>query len=239
MMLADVGYIESLSEKLRSQRLDDGIYKDECFVRHHSAYKSISRLPPCMKTVVYCDGSAEINDCEKTESVLRTRAGLTTEFRALKPRISELAAASSSFNQPRQKDDPVTKILPIKEPRSAPNPLPEIRFLRKRNDEGIEFSSSSEEELRELFLRASSMKRTAVGKIHRPIAPLELCQRKTQLGFNECETESVRKRCKSTRGNLKKKLRISRPSLNMDKMMATKLYKGKKEKKDFLPIRET
>lgn len=230
-MLADTGYLENLTESLRRQRIDDS-FKGECF-GHLRNTVGFQQAVPCRiissrtKTLVYQE-PLRTNSVDKTSTNSHNRK-------------TKLSSMSTEITKPVQEVKPhkTFKEISYLKPKA---PLPEIcspliqKDLLDKPETSLEILSSSEEELRELCSNQNKTFRilnqiphrvpnTSPGKSLRLTRKAEKnCTNETNSGFEDNDDKDMsRKRNKTFRGSFKKKMKLSRPSLNMDKMLATRL----------------
>ena len=110
-------------------------------------------------------------------------------------------------------------------------------------DEALDLSSSSDDELRELFkskVKPSEQDRALQGKSD---GSENYSARKNGLAQDQSDKiDTRRKRHKTSRGSLKKKLKISRPCLDLEKMVERRLEDlktdGKNPESIFHPIHQ-
>lgn len=256
MMVADVSYLDNLTEKLGRQRLDDGF-------SHAGAGESLHRtqpvpdfhLTPRQKALLICkprdldfslgkDSSKpglysrgflrlETGACSKSAFVTET----SVRRNKLAP-MKRFAASKRSFLRCDSPD--ITRQTYTSEAAAV---------SRELDSDSGNLSSSSDDELRELFIRSTNQFKTkpreGIKSEKTRSDPALSSAQSPGISFSANmdvnEKDNSRKRNKTTRGNLKKRQKFSRPSLNLEKMLAARIGKelgNNRPESSFFPIHE-
>ena len=231
-LVAEVTRVDKLTEKFGRQRIEEGLVygaekigsqlaannsaSDVAFTEHHRAWLI------CERPRVRGKPERRTGQANKPRVASRNLPHLThrkspplvSEVRIIKVRNSKRGLSQSQ--NPSERED-------------------ESRFDKDRlyvtlggSDEGFDLSSSSDDELREFYscktelLEANSDGNLDVSEKHSIRLP--------DLVKDQSDKEARRKRNKIYRGSLKKKLKVSRPSLDLEKMLARRMEDTRSDK---------
>lgn len=231
-LVADVTRVDKLTEKFGRQRIEEGfVYGaektgsqlaannnagDAAFTEQHRAW-FICERPPVRGKPERRTGQAN-----KPRGASRNLPRLT--HRKSPPLVSEVRIIQVRNNKRgiSQNQDPSE--------REDESKLCKDRFYisLRDNDEGFDLSSSSDDELRELHsCKTEFLEANPDGNLD---AAEEHSIRLPDLVKDQSDKDARRKRNKIYRGSLKKKLKVSRPSLDLEKMLARRMEDMRSDK---------
>ena len=246
-LVADLGHVESLTEQFGRQRLDqDRFFNAESLRTQFAANNSISELqlsPQPSAWLIY-NGTSE-KDAHAIDTV-----------RAYKSNREDNELVGSDVSQPLLFQSGVAGYISSKrtikrsqcfkasqEKMQITGIKAEIsNTARSERDERIDFSSSSDDELRDLFLFQLKTKHAAEDDRRKEShSELRLTPPQGLTIKDPVQKDNRRKRYKTCRRTLKKKLKTSRPCLDLEKMLGKRMEDERSEKKSesfFLPIHQ-
>lgn len=230
-LVADVTRINNLTEKFGRQRLEEGLaYSPESclgsqlatnnntsevrFASHHSAWLICEKTP----------AKDKLGKRSKAHSVSRNLLHLSD--RESPPVVSEVRivkVGSSKRNLRRNQ--------------AARSPNEEngfelvkdrLNIVLKENDGGLDLSSSSDDELRELNSRKNAAIETNFEE--NAESAETLCTQSLSSAKEQGDKDTRRKRNKICRGSLQKKFKVSRPCLDLEKMLTRRVEETENNK---------
>lgn len=239
-MLAEAGFLDILTESFRRQRLEDPALEDECYGNLRSPleiqpYKMSSRKSGSTREKI-----------AKEENRNATNINGNTKRSTVSTELSKPLKVN-------EKDRKTYEEKPEKLNASSNERDSFYEDGKNRLDKPDcfqEILSSSEEELRDLCSELNktfqASKEIEIPRVIPQESTEEIPQRtknakicNSEKQFTDIDKDLYRKRYKSTRGIFKKKIKFSRPSLNLHKMLATRfspLHKDFVSYGNFCPI---
>lgn len=230
-LVADVTRINNLTEKFGQQRLEEGFaYSAESylgsqlatdnntsevrFASHHSAWLICERTP----------AKGKLEKRSKAHSVSRNLLNLSD--RESPPVASEVRIVKVGSGKRNLRRNQAAKSA--NEENGFELVKDRLNIVLKENDGGLDLSSSSDDELREL----NSCKNEALEtNFEENLESAEtLCTRSSSLAKDQGDKDTRRKRNKICRGSLKKKLKVSRPCLDLEKMLTRRVEETENNK---------
>lgn len=248
-LVADVTRVESLAEQFGRQRLEEGLAHraeslssqlsvdnnapDVKFLPHHSAWLICERAPSKSKQERHTNQGIKQYKTSRNLQHLNDRESpqLVSEVRIVK--------VNNKRNFKRTQ-----AVKPSRGEKEYALDKEKLNTVCNEEGEGLDLSSSSDDELRELFLceaKPAEMDSTRLGKAG---GAEDDSARPTGLLMDQIsdKSDTRRKRNKICRGSLKKKIKISRPCLDLEKMLARRLEDlktdNKKPENIFHPIHQ-
>lgn len=230
-LLADVTRVDNLTEQFGRQRLEDGLaYRAEDLgsqfasnnnasdirvASHHSAWLFCERMPTKGKLE---RRSSQVKQASKTHSASRNLLHLNDSESP--PLVSEVRIVKVGSSKRNLKRNQATKHAD--EENGFELVKDRLNIVLKEGDGGLDLSSSSDDELRELY---SCKTETLETNLERKAESAETLwsPRPSCLAKDQGDKDTRRKRNKICRGSLKKKFKISRPCLDLEKMLARKV----------------
>lgn len=223
-LVADVTRVDKLTEQFGRQRLEEGLAYgadslgsqlaannnagDVTFTKHHSAWLICERSPVRGKL------ERRTGQGNKTHGVSRNLPHLS--HRRSPPLVSEVRIIKVGSNKRIIRRTQIAN--PSKKEDEGELDKDKLYVALREGDEGLDLScSSSDDELRELYsyktepFETNSEGNADNGEIHSTRLP--------GLVKGQSDKDPRRKRNKFCRGSLKKKIKISRPSLDLEKML--------------------
>lgn len=232
-LVADLTRVDNLTEQFGRQMLEEGLaYRAESlgsqlaannnagdvrFTAHHSAWLICERTPA--KPGKFERRTSQAN---KTHSVSRNLVHLRTD-RESPPLVSEVRIVKVGSSKRSLKRNQVEKSS--KDENGYELDKKEFKnIVLKEGDGGFDLSSSSDDELRELYSCKTEPLETNFKTSNAAGCP-ELLSPTRSPGFakGQNDKDTRRKRNKICRGSLKKKFKISRPCLDLEKMLARRV----------------
>lgn len=226
-LVADVSRVDNLTEQFGRQRLEEGLaYRAESLgsqlaannntsdvrlASHHSAWLICERTPAKGKF------ERRSNQADKAHSVSRNLLHLNDKKSP--PHVSEVRIVKVGSNKRNLKRNQVAK--PAKEDNGFELVKDRLKIVLKEGDGGLDLSSSSDDELREL--NSCKVEATETNFEGNAESTETLWTRPSGLAKDQGDKDTRRKRNKNCRGSLKKKFKISRPCLDLEKMLARRV----------------
>ncbi|KAL9969336.1 hypothetical protein ACROYT_G021537 [Oculina patagonica] len=230
-LVADVSRVDNLTEKFGRQRLEEGLaYRAESLGSQLAANNNTSdvRLASRHSAWLICErtpakGKLErrSNQAGKTHSVSRNLLHLSDS--ESRPVVSEVRIVKVGSSKRNLKRSQVAK--PAKEDDRFELVKDRLKIVLKEGDGGLDLSSSSDDELREL--NSSKIEATETNFEGNAESTKT---RQAGLAKDQGDKDTRRKRNKNCRGSLKKKLKISRPCLDLEKMLARRVESTENDK---------
>ena len=232
-VVADVTRVDSLTEQFGRQRLEDSLAR-----RTESLGSQLSAAAADNHAVdvrLASNGSAEWIICERphTKSKFENHANHTIkaqrvgrnlqhlDVRESSQLISEVCIVKVVGNKRNLKRNQTVKPSMSRKKECA---FDKQNTACNKREEALDLSSSSDDELRELFkskFKPSEQDRSLQGKSD---GTDNYSARKNGSAQDQSDKiDARRKRYKTSRGSLKKKLKISRPCLDLEKMVERRL----------------
>jgi len=238
-IVADVARVDNLTEQFGRQRLEEGLaYRAESrssqlatsnntrdvnvkLASHHSAWL-ICQRPPAKGTL-----ERPTSQAGKTHGVSRNLLHLND--RESKPVVSEVRIVKfGSSKRPNLKRNQAAK-PPKEEDAGYEVDRGKLNAVLREDYGELDLSSSSDDELRELNsckieALQTNFERKAEG------AEDNSARLPPGLAKDQSEKDTRRKRNKICRGSLKKKFKISRPCLDLEKMLERRAKAAENDK---------
>ena len=247
-LVADVTRVENLTEQFGRQRLEEGLgHRAENLVSHLSAENSTSdvRFSSHRGKWLICDGTPANSKHERraSQGIEQHSVSRHLQQRESPQLVSEVCIVNVVGNKRNLKRNQAVKstrgekeyILAAKDKFSS--------VCNAEGDEGFDLSSSSDDELRELFLCKVKPPEMDSDLQEKANSAEVLSAQLTVLARDQGDkADTRRKRNKLYRGSLKKKIKFSRPCLDLEKMEARRLEylktDNKKPENIFHPIHQ-
>ena len=238
-IVADVARVDNLTEKFGRQRLEEGLaYRAESLgsqiatnnnardiklASHHSAWL-ICQSPPAKGKL---ERRTRTSQASKTHGVSRNLLNLND--RESPPVVSEvrIRVKFGGSKRPNLKRNQAAK--PFKEENGYEVDRGKLNAVLREDYGGLDLSSSSDDELRELHsCKTEALETSLEGKAES--AEVLSAQPLSGLAKDQSEKDTRRKRNRICRGSLKKKFKISRPCLDLEKMLARRVKDAENDK---------
>lgn len=240
-LIADVTRVESLAEQFGRQRLEEDLQQvtrraeilgsqlspdKAANVRlssHHSAWLICERTPTKSKHESYTNHRIKEQFASRNLQHLngRERPQLVSEVRIVK-------FVSNKRNLKRNQ-----AVRPSRGEKEFIFDKDKLNIVSNERDEGLDLSSSSEDELRELFGGKAKPSEVESAPQRKAEDTGTFLARPSALDKDQNDKQDTRrKRNKICRGSLKKKVKISRPCLDLEKMLARRVEDLKTDSKD-------
>lgn len=237
-IVADVARVDNLTEQFGRQRLEEGLAyraeslgsklatnnnaRDVKLAAHHSAWL-ICQSPPAKGKL-----ERRTSQANKTHSVSRNFLHLSDKESC--PAVSEVRIVKyGSSKRPNLKRNQAAKPLKKDNEYSVVHDRCKLNAELRDDYGGFDLSSSSDDELREL----NSCKTEALEtNFEEKAESAEILSVRPPPGLakDQNEKDTRRKRNKISRGSLKKKFKISRPCLDLEKMLARRVKDAENDK---------
>ena len=237
-IVADVARVDNLTEQFGRQRLEEGLAyraesldpqltannkaRDVKLATHHSAWLI------CQSSTAKGKLERRTSQASKMHCVSRNLLHLNN--RELSPVVSEVRIVKfGSSQRPNLKRNQVAKPSNSKHENGYEVDRGKLNDVLSSEDYGeLDLSSSSDDELRELHTCKTEALETNFGKTES--AEVLLARPPPGLAKDQSEKDTRRKRNKICRGTLKKKFKISRPCLDLEKMLARRVNDAQNDK---------
>lgn len=235
-IVVDVARVDNLTEQFGRQRLEEGLAyraeslgsqlatnnnaRDVRLASHHSAWLICQRPPAKGKS------EKRTSQASKTDGVSRNLLHLND--RESPPVVSEVRIVKfGSSKRPSIKRNQAAK--PSKEENGYEVDRGTLNAVFREDDGGLDLSSSSDDELRELN---SCKTETLETNFEEKAESAEILSARPPPGLakDQSDKDTRRKRNKICRGSLKKKFKISRPCLDLEKMLARRVEDAENDK---------
>ena len=235
-IVADVARLDNLTEQFGRQRLEESLAfraeslgsqlttnnnaRDVKLASHHSAWLICQRAPAKNKLERRTSQASKMHGVSRNLLHLNDRESppVVSEVRIVKcgsskrPNLKRNQAAKSSMEENGYEVD-----------RSK------LNAILREDFGGLDLSSSSDDELRELHsCKTEALETNFEGNAES--AELPSAQPPPGLAKDQSEKDTRRKRNKICRGSLKKKFKISRPCLDLEKMLARRVKDAENDK---------
>lgn len=235
-IVADVARVDSLTEQFGRQRLEEGLAyraeslgsklatnnntRDVKLAAHHSAWL-ICQSPPAKGKL-----ERQTSQANKTHNVTRNFLQLSDKKSC--PVVSEVRIVKfGSSKRPNLKRNQAAKSS--KEDNGYVVDRCKLNAELRDDYGGFDLSSSSDDELRELnSCKTEALETNFEGKAKS--AEILSARPPPGLAQDQSEKDTRRKRNKISRGSLKKKFKISRPCLDLEKMLARRVKDAENDK---------
>ena len=237
-IVADVARVDNLTEQFGRQRLEEGLAyraeslgsklatnnnaRDVKLAAHHSAWL-ICQSPPAKGKL-----ERRTSQANKTHSVTRNFLHLSDkESCSVVSEVRIVKFGSSKRPKYNLKRNQAAK--PSKEDNGYVVDRGKLNAELRDDYGGFDLSSSSDDELRELnSCKTEALETNFEGKTES--AEILSAPPPPGLAKDQSEKDTRRKRNKISRGSLKKKFKISRPCLDLEKMLARRVKDAESDK---------
>jgi len=233
-IVADVARVDNLTEQFGRQRLEEGLaYRDESLATNNNARDVNVRLGSHHSAWLICQRPPAKGTLERLTSQASRTHGVSSNLlhlngRESPPVVSEVRIVKfGSSKRPNLKRNQAAK--PSKEENGYGVDGGKLNAGLREDHGGLDLSSSSDDELRELTsCKIKALQTNFEGKAES--AEVLSTRLPPALAKDQSEKDTRRKRNKVCRGSLKKKFKISRPCLDLEKMLARRVKDAENDK---------
>ena len=235
-VVADVARVDNLTEQFGRQRLEEGLaYRTESFGSQLATNNNARdvKLASHQSAWLICQRTPAKGKLERRRSQASKTHGASPNLlhlndRESPPVVSEVRIVKfGSSKRPNLKRNQAAKLS--KEENGYEVDSGNLNAVLREDYGGLDLSSSSDDELRELHSCKTEALETS---FERKAESAEVLSARPPPGStkDQSEKDTRRKRNKICRGSLKKKFKISRPCLDLEKMLARRVTDAENDK---------
>lgn len=225
-IVADVARLDNLTEQFGRQRLEEGLaYRAESLASQLATNNNSRDVKLASRHSAWLIWPAKSN-LERRTSQASKMHGVSRNLQHLNDResppvVSEVRIVKcGSSKRPNLKRNQAAKHST--EQNGYEVDRSKLNAILREDYGGLDLSSSSDDELQELYSsKTKALETNFEGKAES--AELLSAQPLPGLAKDQIEKDTRRKRNKNCRGSLKKKFKISRPCLDLEKMLARRV----------------